>query len=116
MEMLQEKERQELKVRNLNLINDWVKEFCSDGSIYTVEHVFQRNGRDHRISASKHGIGVCSYGKFSHWCHVNDKENPLEDMASGTELICHWQEVKAQLIAAKEQRIERDKLFKDFTV
>ena len=51
--MLNENERQELKEKNLNLIDNWVKEFCSDGGYYKIEHAFRSNGKDFRISASK---------------------------------------------------------------
>lgn len=36
--MLNENEKQELKEKNLDLIDNWVKEFCSDGSYYKIEH------------------------------------------------------------------------------
>ena len=43
--MLNENERQELKEKNLNLIDSWVKEFCSDGGYYKIEHAFRSNGK-----------------------------------------------------------------------
>ena len=51
--MLNEKEKSELKKKNLELINEWVKEYCEDDFRCMVEHAFRYNGKDYRISASK---------------------------------------------------------------
>lgn len=55
--MLNEKEKSELKKKNLELINEWVKKYCEDDFRCMVEHAFRYNGKDYRISASKKGIG-----------------------------------------------------------
>ena len=47
--MLNEKEKSELKKKNLELINEWVKEYCEDDFRCMVEHAFRYNGKDYRI-------------------------------------------------------------------
>ena len=95
--MLNENERQELKEKNLNLIDNWVKEFCSDGGYYKIEHAFRSNGKDFRISASKEGIN-------------------LETMIAGTEIILHWKEIKSRIIAKREESEQTEELMRNFTV
>ena len=114
--MLNENERQELKEKNLNLIDNWVKEFCSDGGYYKVEHAFRSNGKDFRISASKEGIGAASYGKYAQWCHVGGLHNNLETMIAGTEIILHWKEIKSRIIAKREESEQTEELMRKFTV
>lgn len=114
--MLSEKERQELKKKNLGLINDWVKDFCSDGSYYQIEHAFRSNGRDFRVSVSKEGIGAASYGKYAQWCHVGQPDNNLETMIAGTELILRWQEIKARIITRREESVQTDEYMQNFRV
>lgn len=43
--MLNEKEKSELKKKNLELINEWVKEYCEDDFRCMVEHAFRYNGK-----------------------------------------------------------------------
>ena len=78
--MLNEEEKFELKKKNLELINEWVKEYCEDGFRCMVEHAFRYNGKDYRISASKNGIGVASYGKYAQWSHIGAADDNLEKM------------------------------------
>lgn len=105
--MLNEKEKSELKKKNLELINEWVKEYCEDDFRCMVEHAFRYNGKDYRISASKKGIGVASYGKYAKWCHVGSTDNNLETMLFATELILHWKEIKSRIIAKFDYLEER---------
>lgn len=114
--MLNEKEKSELKKKNLELINEWVKEYCEDDFRCMVEHAFRYNGKDYRISASKKGIGVVSYGKYAQWCHVGSMDNNLETMLFATELILHWKEIKSRIIAKREESLLTEEQLKNFTV
>ena len=114
--MLNEEEKFELKKKNLELINEWVKEDCEDGFRCMVEHAFRYNGKDYRISASKNGIGVASYGKYAQWSHIGAADDNLEKMIFGTELILHWQEIKSRIIAKREESLLIEEQLKNFTV
>ena len=114
--ILSDKEEAELKKKNLLMIDEWVKEFCKDGFNCTIDHVFRENGRDYKLSVSKNGIGVTTYGKYATWKHVDESNSSLFHQISGTNLIYHWQEVKARIIAKREEKSRNDELMMNFTV
>ena len=114
--ILSDKEEQELKKKNLIMIDEWVKNFCKDGFYCTIDHVFRKNDRDYKVSISKNGIGVSTYGKYASWDHADDSNSSLFYQISGTELVYHWQDIKARILAKREEKSKHDELMKNFAV
>ena len=118
MELLNDDERWELKEKNLNMINEWVKDFCKDGFTCVIEHAFQGKDREWRVFASKSGISLNFYsGKYTDWHGLHDSScDSIEKEEDSYYLIYRWHEIKAQIIDARKLRVEQDTILRNFII